>query len=67
MSNEVIAVLGAGSWGTALANVAAERMDMLFVFGHISPLKWQKSMNNTEIVSTLAITLCMKESLPRPI
>lgn len=24
MSNEVIAVLGAGSWGTALANVAAE-------------------------------------------
>ena len=66
MSNEVIAVLGAGSGGTA-SQMLLLRMDMMFVFGHISPLKWQKSMNNTEIVSTLAITLCMKVSLPRPI
>ena len=34
MSNEIIAVLGAGSWGTALANVAAENGHDVRLWSH---------------------------------
>ena len=34
MSREIIAVLGAGSWGTALANVAAENGHDVRLWSH---------------------------------